>query len=95
MATLSDTEVKDALADIPGWELSGSEIVKQYQFADFVAAMAFVNQVAEAAEAANHHPDIDIRWNKVRLALSTHSEGGLTNNDFTLAARIESLAGTR
>jgi 4a-hydroxytetrahydrobiopterin dehydratase len=95
MATLSDTEIKDALADIPGWELSGNEIVKTYKFADFVAAMAFVNQVAEAAEAANHHPDIDIRWNKVRLALSTHSEGGLTNNDFALAAQIESLAGTR
>ena len=95
MAIMSDTEVKDALADIPGWELSGTEIVKQYKLADFVAAMAFVNQVAEAAEAANHHPDIDIRWNKVRLALSTHSEGGLTNNDFALAAQIESLAGTR
>ena len=95
MATMSDTEVKDALADLPGWELSGSEIVKEYKFADFAAAMAFVNQVAEAAEAANHHPDIDIRWNKVRLALSTHSEGGLTQNDFALAAEIESLAGTR
>ena len=95
MATMSDTEVKDALADLPGWELSGGEIVKEYKFADFAAAMAFVNQVAEAAEAANHHPDIDIRWNKVRLALATHSEGGLTQNDFALAAQIESLAGTR
>jgi 4a-hydroxytetrahydrobiopterin dehydratase len=95
MATMSDTEVKAALADLPGWELAGSEIVKEYKFADFAAAMAFVNQVAERAEAANHHPDIDIRWNKVRLALSTHSEGGLTNNDFALAAEIESLAGTR
>ena len=95
MATMSDTEVKDALADLPNWELSGGEIVKEYKFADFAAAMAFVNQVAEAAEAANHHPDIDIRWNKVRLALSTHSQGGLTQNDFTLAAQIESLAGTR
>jgi len=95
MATMSDTEVKAALADLPGWEVLGSDIVKEYKLADFAAAMAFVNQVAEAAEAANHHPDIDIRWNKVRLALSTHSEGGLTNNDFALAAEIESLAGTR
>jgi 4a-hydroxytetrahydrobiopterin dehydratase len=95
MATMSDTEVKDALASLPGWELAGSEIVKEYKFADFAGAMAFVNQVAEAAEGANHHPDIDIRWNKVRLALSTHSQGGLTNNDFALAAEIESLAGTR
>jgi 4a-hydroxytetrahydrobiopterin dehydratase len=95
MATMSDTEVKAALADLPGWELAGSDIVKEYKFADFAAAMAFVNQVAERAEASNHHPDIDIRWNKVRLALSTHSEGGLTKNDFALAAEIESLAGTR
>ncbi len=95
MATMSDTEVKGALADLPGWELAGSDIVKEYKFADFVAAIAFVNQLADRAEAANHHPDIDIRWNKVRLALSTHSEGGLTKNDFALAAQIESLAGTR
>jgi 4a-hydroxytetrahydrobiopterin dehydratase len=92
---MSDTEVKAALADLPGWELAGSDIVKEYKFADFAAAIAFVNQLAERAEAANHHPDIDIRWNKVRLALSTHSEGGLTSNDFALAAEIESLAGTR
>ena len=95
MATMSDSEVKDALADLPGWDLAGSDIVKEYKFADFVAAMAFVNRVADAAEAANHHPDIDIRWNKVRLALSTHSEGGLTSNDFNLAAQFESLSGTR
>ena len=93
MATLSDTEVKAALADLPGWELTGADIVKEYKFADFVAAMAFVNKVADRAEAANHHPDIDIRWNKVRLALSTHSEGGLTPKDFALAHEIESLAG--
>jgi 4a-hydroxytetrahydrobiopterin dehydratase len=95
MATLSDTEVKAALADLPGWELVGSDIVKEYKFADFVGSIAFVNQLADAAEAANHHPDIDIRWNKVRLALSTHSEGGLTEKDFSLAAEFESLAGTR
>jgi 4a-hydroxytetrahydrobiopterin dehydratase len=95
MATMSDTEVKAALADLPGWELAGGDIVREYKFADFVAAIAFVNQLADKAEAANHHPDIDIRWNKVRLALSTHSEGGLTQKDFALAAEIESLAGTR
>jgi 4a-hydroxytetrahydrobiopterin dehydratase len=94
MATLSDTDVKAALADVPGWELAGADIVKEYKFKDFVAAMAFVNRVADRAEAANHHPDIDIRWNKVRLALSTHSEGGLTRNDFALAAEIEALAGS-
>jgi 4a-hydroxytetrahydrobiopterin dehydratase len=94
MATMSDTEVKAALGDLPGWELAGVEIVKQYKFGDFVAAIAFVNRVADRAEAANHHPDIDIRWNKVRLALSTHSEGGLTQNDFALATEIEALAGS-
>src|SRR5260221_14480307 len=93
MAILSDTEVKAALADLPGWELAGADIVKQYKFADFVAAMAFVNRVADRAEAANHHPDIDIRWNKVRLALPTHSEGGLTRNDLALPREIEPLAG--
>jgi 4a-hydroxytetrahydrobiopterin dehydratase len=59
--------------------------------ADFVQAMAFVNQVADAAEAAGHHPDIDIRWTKVTLALSSHAEGGLTERDFQLAARIQKL----
>ena len=92
MATLSDTEVKNALAGAPGWELDGVEIVKEYKFKDFAEAMAFVNRVAEAAEAASHHPDIDIRWNKVRLVLSTHSQGGLTANDFALAGQIEGLA---
>jgi 4a-hydroxytetrahydrobiopterin dehydratase len=93
MPTMSDTEVKTALGDLPGWELVGADIVKEYKFADFVAAIAFVNRLADRAEAANHHPDIDIRWNKVRLALSTHSEGGLTQNDFALAREIEGLAG--
>ena len=93
MALLSDTEVKSALGGLPGWELAGTEIVKEYKFADFNEAMGFVNRVAQAAEAANHHPDIDIRWNKVRLALSTHSEGGLTKNDVALAGQIEGLAG--
>jgi 4a-hydroxytetrahydrobiopterin dehydratase len=93
MAIMSDAEVKAALGELPGWELAGGDIVKEYKFADFVAAIAFVNQLADRAEAANHHPDIDIRWNKVRLALSTHSEGGLTGKDFALATEIEALAG--
>ena len=93
MATMSDTEVKAALGALPGWELVGGDIVKEYKFAEFVAAIAFVDLLADRAEAANHHPDIDIRWNKVRLALSTHSEGGLTSKDFALATEIEALAG--
>jgi 4a-hydroxytetrahydrobiopterin dehydratase len=92
MATLSDTEVKAALADVPGWELAGADIVKEYKFKDFVAAMVFVNRVADRAEAANHHPDIDIRWNKVTLRWSTHSEGGITDRDRELATRSAELA---
>ncbi len=88
---MSDTEVKAALADLPGWELAGSDIVKEYKFADFVAAIAFVNQLAERAEAANHHPDIDIRWNKVTLALTTHSENALTDKDVDLASQVNEL----
>jgi 4a-hydroxytetrahydrobiopterin dehydratase len=91
MALLDDAAVEKALDALPGWERRGDEIVKTFTHEDFAAAMAFVNRVADAAEAANHHPDIDIRWNKVTLALSTHSQGGLTASDLELARRIESL----
>ena len=76
-----------------GWSLRGNEIVRTFVFADFVAAMRFVNAVAEAAEAADHHPDIDIRYNKVTLALTTHDSGGLTEKDFALAAEADTIAG--
>lgn len=72
-----------------GWELKDNSIVKLYKFKDFLEAMRFVNRVAEQAEAADHHPDILIRWNKVTLTLSTHSAGGLTEKDFNLAAQID------
>ena len=73
---------------VPGWENNGKEITRLYKFKDFAEAMVFVNKVAGLAEAADHHPDIDIRWNKVRLTLSTHSAGGLTEKDFSLARQI-------
>ncbi len=96
MATMSDTEVKAALADLPGWEVAGSDIVKEYKFADFAAAMAFVDRVAEAAEDANHHPDILVHgWNKVRLILSTHSVGGLTQADLDMASRLDEVPRAR
>ena len=70
----------------------GDEIAREWKLDDFAAAMAFVNRVAEAAEEANHHPDILVHgWNKVRLSLATHSEGGLTAADFDMAARIDGL----
>jgi 4a-hydroxytetrahydrobiopterin dehydratase len=94
MALLDDAAIEEALAGLPGWERRGDEIVKTFTRRDFRTAMALVNQVAELAEAAGHHPDIDIRWNKVTLALSTHSEGGLTGADVALAGRIEQAAGS-
>jgi 4a-hydroxytetrahydrobiopterin dehydratase len=92
MPLLDDAAVEKGLKRIPGWERRGNEIVKTFVRRDFVGAISFVHQVADAAETAGHHPDIDIRWNKVTLALSTHAEGGLTESDFELAARIDELA---
>ncbi|MEO6847048.1 MAG: 4a-hydroxytetrahydrobiopterin dehydratase [Chthoniobacterales bacterium] len=89
--TLSATQITEALAQTPEWTLESREITRQFQFKDFVQAMRFVNAVADAAEKANHHPDIDIRWNKVLLRLSTHSKGGLTEADFQLAAQINAI----
>jgi 4a-hydroxytetrahydrobiopterin dehydratase len=85
---LSEAEVARRLAGLAGWERSGDEIRRTFAFADFKAALAFVNRVGEQAEAANHHPDIDIRYSKVTLALTTHDAGGLTDRDFELAERI-------
>ncbi len=92
MKKLSPAEIKSALATVPEWKKKGSVISRTYEFLDFVAAIKFVNAVAKAAEKANHHPDIDIRWNKVTLALTTHDAGGLTENDFELAAKVDALA---
>jgi 4a-hydroxytetrahydrobiopterin dehydratase len=91
MPRLDDIAVEEGLQRLPGWERRGSEIVKTFVRNDFAHAITFVNEVAEAAEAAGHHPDIDIRWNRVTLTLSSHAEGGLTERDFQLAARIEEL----
>jgi 4a-hydroxytetrahydrobiopterin dehydratase len=94
MATLSDAEVEQRLASLEGWQLvSGGAIEREWKLADFAAAIAFVNRVAEVAEQQNHHPDIRLHgWNKVALTLSTHSAGGLTDGDFQLAQRIDGLA---
>ncbi len=86
---LQDTDIQKKMNTIPGWEQRGTEITRQYRFSDFVAAMAFVNHVASLAEQMDHHPDILIQYNKVRLTLSTHASGGLTDLDFTLAHRID------
>ena len=93
MPPLADAEIAAALAALPDWTHEGDEIVKTFECASFPAAIAFVVQIGFLAEKADHHPDLDIRWRKVRVALSTHSEGGLTNRDFDLASEIEGLGG--
>jgi 4a-hydroxytetrahydrobiopterin dehydratase len=94
MTPLTDAEIEQRLS-ASGWHRGheGGSIVREWKFEDFAGAIAFVNLLAGAAEAANHHPDILVHgWNNVRLELSTHSEGGLTEADFELAARIDQLA---
>jgi 4a-hydroxytetrahydrobiopterin dehydratase len=88
MALLTENQIRERLARLPGWERRGDEIRRTWTFADFEASMAFVDRVAALARAADHHPDIDIRYSKVTLALSTHDAGGLTAKDFDLAEAI-------
>jgi 4a-hydroxytetrahydrobiopterin dehydratase len=89
MPAMTKDEVKTRLESLPGWERDGDEIEKEFRFDDFKASMAFVNRVADLAETADHHPDITIKYNRVKLTLSTHSEGGVTEKDFALAAQID------
>ncbi len=90
--TLTDQAIEERLSG-GSWQREGDAIVRELSFEDFKAAIAFVNRVADAAEAANHHPDITVHgWNKVRLALSTHSAGGITEADFKLAGQLDGLA---
>lgn len=93
MKKLNTAELRAALRTVPDWARKKSALVRTFTFAGFPAAMKFVNAVARAAEKAEHHPDIDIRWNKVTLSLTTHDAGGLTTKDFALAVRIDPLAG--
>jgi 4a-hydroxytetrahydrobiopterin dehydratase len=89
---LTAEEVAHALGDLPHWSGSPEAIIRTVQAADFPAAIALVNAVAKAAEEADHHPDIDIRWRNVTFTLSTHSAGGVTDKDVTMARRIDALA---
>jgi len=93
----SEEEYRFGCPDLPGcWSQGSTEkeaaIARQFQFKEFPGSIQFVNQVAEAAEAAWHHPDIDVRWNKVYLVLTTHDEGGLTLKDFDLARSFDKIA---
>lgn len=89
MALLDDADVRDRLDELDGWTRDGSTIRKTYTLDSFAEAIAFVNRIAEMAQRADHHPDIDIRYDRVGCALSTHSEGGLTAKDFDLAGKID------
>ena len=91
MPLLSPDAIQEKLKQLQGWKLDGKEIVREFSFADFVEALRFVNAVGEKAEAAGHHPDIDIRYNKVKLALISHDSGGLTERDFRLAGAVNQI----
>jgi 4a-hydroxytetrahydrobiopterin dehydratase len=92
MSLLPQDEITKTLSNLSGWELEGNQIAKLFQFKDFAEALNFVNNVGAEAEKVNHHPDIFIySWNKVKITISTHSEGGITKKDFQLAEKIEGL----
>jgi 4a-hydroxytetrahydrobiopterin dehydratase len=92
LAVLSEDQVKNRLADFKNWNFSNNQIGKEYQLKDFPEVLAFVNKVGAFAEEINHHPDILMHsWNKVKITVSTHSEGGVTEKDFQLAEKIESI----
>jgi 4a-hydroxytetrahydrobiopterin dehydratase len=92
MPVLSDDEIDSRLGSLEGWERDGNAIKREFKFKDFVGSVDFVNRITPLAEEMNHHPDLEISWNKVTVSLSTHSEGGLTGNDFELASKIDSVA---
>lgn len=92
MPKLSPDEVEESLKAVPEWALVGEAIQRTFQLKDFMQAMKFVGQIAEAAEAANHHPDILIRYSRVTLTLQTHDAGGISEKDFDLAGKADALA---
>ena len=91
MATLSEEEIETALEGLPGWERVDDQITKQYRLGGFAAAITFVVRLSYEAQAADHHPDLDIRYDKVQVTLSTHSEGGVTAKDVDLARAIDAV----
>jgi len=92
MQAITPAEIASHLAAVPAWQVLDGQLVRTFTFQDFAGALRFVNRVADLAEAASHHPDIDIRYNRVRLALTTHDAGGLTGKDFELAAAADQAA---
>jgi 4a-hydroxytetrahydrobiopterin dehydratase len=91
VSALSTQEASALLSSVPAWQIESGELVRVFKFADFRESLRFVNLVGDLAEEAGHHPDIDIRYNRVRLALVTHDAGGLTAKDFELAGKADRL----
>lgn len=92
MAKLTEEQIGEKMGEIEGWEREGEAITKSFDRGDFVGSVKFVDSIVEPAEEMNHHPDLSISWSEVKVTLATHSEGGLTENDFALASRIDALA---
>ena len=91
MARLSDEEIEERLSGLDGWERDGDAIRRSFKLDDFKGSIDFVNRLTPVAEEMNHHPDLEISWDTVTVKITTHSEGGLTDNDFELAGRIDSI----
>jgi 4a-hydroxytetrahydrobiopterin dehydratase len=91
MPLLSDEEVERRLAALSGWERDGDAIRRSFKLQDFKGSVDFVNRITPVAEEMNHHPDLEISWNTVTVSITNHSEGGLTENDFELASKIDAL----
>ena len=92
MPTLGDEEVEKRLGELEGWRREGDAIVREFKLDDFQGSVDFINRLTPVAEDMNHHPDLQVSWNKVTVSITTHSEGGLTENDFELAKSIDPLA---
>ncbi len=91
MEKLNESELKQALKSLPEWQLTDGSLVREWKFKDFLEAIAFVNRIATVAEAAGHHPDIDIRYNRVKLGLVTHDAGGITASDVDMAKKLNAV----
>jgi len=91
MALLDDDEIRERLGGLEGWERDGAALRREFKFDDFKGSVDFVNRITPVAEEMNHHPDLSISWNTVTVSLSTHSQGGITENDFELAKKIDPL----
>jgi 4a-hydroxytetrahydrobiopterin dehydratase len=91
MALLSDSEIEQKLGEVEGWKREGDAITKTFENEDFVGSVKFVDSLVEPAEGMGHHPDLELSWDKVTVTITNHAEGGLTENDFELAGKIDAL----